>query len=149
MYGNAHRNDDFDDRRSYFLPRVVLLGSLSVGSFAPLSGRSVLVVEDEPLIALDIVEGFRAAGASVFCAHNLRDGLRLAGHPDLAAAVVDFGLSDGEGTALCERLSERGVPFVLHSGYEHISDACRRGTVVPKPAAPQQLISTIEKLLET
>ena len=31
---------------------------------APLAGRSVLIVEDEPLIALDIAEGFRRAGAS-------------------------------------------------------------------------------------
>jgi DNA-binding response OmpR family regulator len=109
----------------------------------------VLVVEDEPLIALDIVQGFRAAGASVFCARNLRDGLRLAGHPDLAAAVVDFGLSDGEGTALCERLNQRGVPFVLHTGYSHVGEVCTSAIVVPKPATPDQLVSAIEKLLET
>jgi len=120
-----------------------------MASVAPLSGRSVLVVEDEPLVALDIVEGFRRAGASVFCAHNLCDGLRLAGHPDLAAAVVDFGLSDGEGTVLCERLHERGVPFVLHSGYAHFDGACRLGVVVPKPAPAQQLVRTIEDLLQS
>lgn len=120
-----------------------------MGSIGPLAGRSILVVEDEPLIALDIVEDFKTAGASVFSARNLCDGLRLAGHPDLAAAVVDFGLSDGDGTALCERLNERGVPFVLHSGYPHLSGACRLGIVVPKPAAPGQLVSTIEKLLQT
>jgi DNA-binding response OmpR family regulator len=132
----------------FILVRVVLLGSSLVASSLPLSGRSVLVVEDEPLIALDIADGLRTAGASVYCAHNLRDGLRLAMHPDLAAAVVDFGLSDGEGTALCEKLHERGVPFVLHSGYKHVSEACRSGTVVPKPAAPQQLVQTIERLLQ-
>jgi len=61
----------------------------------PLAGRSILIVEDEPLIALDIAEGFQNAGASVFSGHNLQDGLRLAGHPDLSAAVVDFGLRSG------------------------------------------------------
>lgn len=120
-----------------------------MGSVAPLSGRSVLVVEDEPLIAFDIVEGLRTAGASVLCAHNLHDGLRLAEQADLAAAVVDFLLSDGEGTALCKRLSERGVPFVLHSGYQHVSEACRLGAVVSKPATSQHLVSTIEKLLQS
>ena len=112
-----------------------------------LVGYTVLVVEDEPLIALDIVEGFRAAGASVFAAHNLQDGLRLSGHPDLGAAVVDFGLGDREGTALCERLKELGVPFVLHSGYVDINETCKSGVLVPKPAPPQQLVSTVEKLL--
>ena len=112
-----------------------------------LSGRSILIVEDEPLIALDIVAGFRNAGASVITAHRLCDGLRLAGHPDLSAAVVDFGLSDGEGTALCERLKERGIPFVLHTGYQQINEACRAGVLVPKPAAPHQLVSTVVGLL--
>src|SRR5438552_9841535 len=100
-----------------------------------LAGRSILIVEDEPLIALDITEGFRSAGASVLSAHNLQDGLRLAGHPDLSAAVVDFGLRGGASTALCERLKERNVPFVLHSGYTKLHDACRAGVLVPKPAA--------------
>jgi DNA-binding response OmpR family regulator len=112
-----------------------------------LSGRSILIVEDEPLIALDIVENFRNAGASVIAAHRLSDGLRLAGHPDLSAAVVDFGLSDGEGTALCERLKERGIPFVLHSGYHHAGEACPADVLVAKPAAPQQLVSAVVGLL--
>ena len=112
-----------------------------------LRGCSILIVEDEPLIALDIAEGFRTAGASVLCAHNLSDGLRLAGHPDLSAAVLDFGLSDGDGTALCERLKERGIPFVLHSGYTHLHDACRAGIIVPKPATPTRLVTTVARLL--
>jgi DNA-binding response OmpR family regulator len=118
---------------------------LDVGT--ELSGRSILVVEDEPLIALDIVENFRNAGASVIAAHRLSDGLRLAGHPDLSAAVVDFGLSDGEGKALCARLKERGIPFVLHTGYPHAGEACPADALVAKPAAPHQLISAVVDLL--
>ena len=38
-----------------------------------LSGRTILVVEDEPLIALDIVDGLKAAGATVFGAHTVRE----------------------------------------------------------------------------
>ena len=114
----------------------------------PLAGHSVLVVEDEPLIALDIVDCFRTAGASVLIAHKLEDGLRLAGHPDLSAAVVDFGLSDGKGSALCERLEERGIPFVLHSGYSDIpAKASANGTVILKPAVLGELVKTVACLL--
>jgi CheY-like chemotaxis protein len=113
----------------------------------PLAGCSILVVEDEPLIALDIVDCFQKAGASVLSAPNLHDGLRLAGHPDLSAAVLDFGLSDGEGAALCERLTQRGIPFVLHSGYAHLPDACRAGIIVPKPATPTTLVTAMARLL--
>lgn len=103
-----------------------------------LAGHTILVVEDEPLIALTIVEDFKAAGASVHTAYNLCDGLRLADHPDLSAAVVDFGLSDGQGSTLCERLNERHVPFILHTGYtprprgmpigDRGAKTCRSGT---------------------
>jgi DNA-binding response OmpR family regulator len=113
-----------------------------------LAGRTILVVEDEPLIALAIVEDFKAAGASVHTAYNLCDGLRLADHPDLSAAVLDFGLTDGEGSALCERLSERQVPFVLHTGYTQVHEACRSVIVVPKPAPAGQLVSVVESLLQ-
>jgi DNA-binding response OmpR family regulator len=113
-----------------------------------LAGHTILIVEDEPLIALAIVEDFTAAGASVHTAYNLCDRLRLADHPDLSAAVVDFGLSDGKGSALCERLNERQVPFVLHTGYTHVHEACQSGIVVPKPAAAGQLVSAIERLLQ-
>src|SRR5262245_55586767 len=99
-----------------------------------LAGRSELIVEDEPLIAINIVECFRDAGASVMTARGLRDGLRLADHPHLSATIVDFGPHEVEGNELCERLKKRGVPFVLHSGYAHVEDACRSGIVVPKPA---------------
>ena len=119
-----------------------------MGSAGALTGHSILVVEDEPLIALDIAQGIRAAGAAVFTAHNLVDGLRLAGHADLSAAVLDFGLSDGDGTALCDRLKERGVPFVLHTGYSHVHEACRSAIIVPKPATPTQLVNAIQSLIK-
>jgi CheY-like chemotaxis protein len=74
--------------------------------------------------------------------------LRLAGMPDLSAAVVDFGLSDGDGAALCQLLKERRIPFVLHSAYDHVHEACRDGVVVPKPADPAVLVSTIAGFLQ-
>ena len=113
-----------------------------------LAGHTILVVEDEPLIALALAENFKAAGASVYTAYNLCDAIRLAAHPDLSAAVVAVGLPDGQGSALCERLTERQVPFVLHTGYTHVHEACRSGIVVPKPALPQQWVSVVESLLQ-
>ena len=53
-----------------------------------LSGCVILVVEDEPLIALDIAECLQAEGASVHTAHSLAEGLRLADYPDLSAVVT-------------------------------------------------------------
>ncbi len=113
-----------------------------------LSGHSILVVEDHFLIALAIADGLREAGATVMTTSSLREGLRLAGHPQLSAAVVDFRLSDGDGTELCERLNRRGVPFVLHTGFTHFEEACRMGVVVRKPAPAHRIVTAIERLLQ-
>jgi DNA-binding response OmpR family regulator len=60
----------------------------------------------------------------------LRDALALADHPDLSAAILDFGLRDGDAGPVCERLNRRGIPFVLYSGYEN---AVARGVTLRKP----------------
>ena len=74
-----------------------------------LRGRTILIVEDEPLVALDVAETIKRAGASVLLAHTLKDGLRLADHADLSAAVLDFGLIDGQASELCQRWSRRAA----------------------------------------
>jgi DNA-binding NtrC family response regulator len=112
-----------------------------------LSGRSILLVEDEPLIALDIAQAFKRVGATVVPARSLADAKRLVEQDDLSAAVVDFGLGDGDADALCARLNERAVPFVLHSGYSHVDNAYSSHVVVPKPAKPATLIDAVSRLL--
>jgi len=111
---------------------------------AALVGRSILILEDEPLIALDICEGLKSAGASVFMAHCLRDALALAHHPDLSAAILDFGLNDGDASPVCERLNRRHIPFLLYSGYEN---AAARGVTLRKPATQAELVETLARLL--
>jgi CheY-like chemotaxis protein len=82
-----------------------------------LAGRSILIVEDEPLIALEVHAAFRAAGASIISAADSKEAVRMIGLPDLSAAVVDINLGDGDDcSAVCKRLSERGIPFVFHTG---------------------------------
>jgi DNA-binding response OmpR family regulator len=112
-----------------------------------LLGHSILVVEDHFVIAADIAASLRDAGATVMTARSLSDGLRLAGDCQLSAAVVDFRLGDGDGTALCELLNRRSVPFVLHTGRAVVDEACRRGVVVSKPASAHHIVVTIKRLL--
>ena len=66
-------------------------GGVSVNNHA-LAGRCILVVEDEPVIALQLETQLNAAGARVYSAGRLRDALYMAEHPALSAAVLDFRL---------------------------------------------------------
>ena len=114
-----------------------------------LQGHSILVVEDEPLIALDIVEGLQSAGALVLTAHSLQDGLKLAAQSELSAAVLDFGLGDSEGTTICQCLKQRGIPLVFHTGYTPLPRACGSEIVITKPASREQLVAAIQGLLRS
>ena len=113
-----------------------------------LAGRSILIVEDEPLIAIEIVKAFEGAGALVESARTIAEAKRLVERGGISAAVVDFGLGDGDADWLCERLTRGNIPFVLHSGYSHLGEACRSGIVVPKPADPIALVGVLAKALE-
>jgi DNA-binding response OmpR family regulator len=135
------------NRRQSLAPALSrAFGNVMPGS--SLGGRSILVVEDEPLIALDIVQAFEKAGAVVLAARSLADAIRFVEHDGLSAAILDFGLGDDDASALCLRLKERRIPFILHSGYSHHGPACRNGIVIPKPASPATLIETVVGLLQ-
>jgi CheY-like chemotaxis protein len=112
----------------------------------PLIGRSVLVVEDEALVFLDIAKAFEVVGATVLAAPTLASAIQLVEREGLSAAVIDFGLGHCDADVVCVRLKERNIPFILHSGYSHIGD-CHGGVVVPKPANPSVLVDTVVKLL--
>jgi DNA-binding response OmpR family regulator len=112
-----------------------------------LQGCSILVVEDEPLIAADIAQALKRAGADVTTTGTLRHALLLVEKDGLAAAVLDHALGDEDASKLCERLKERGIPFLTYSGYEQLEGACRDGVHVSKPADTGLLVAKVQALL--
>jgi len=113
----------------------------------PLVGRVILVIEDEPLIALDIQDAFEDAGAKTITARTLASALSAVENPALSAAIVDHALGDNDSSELCERLTERAVPFVTYSGFAHRDGACAGAKHVNKPASPSVLVATVTGLL--
>ena len=114
-----------------------------------LAGRFVLIVEDE--LSLGVTAALRAAGARVLTAGYLEAGLFITEHPELAAAVIDLHLSDGNSTSICRRLQHLGVPFVVHTGYPSMLP-CAEWPDVPvisKPARPGQVIAALVYLLHS
>jgi DNA-binding response OmpR family regulator len=80
-----------------------------VGSVG-LAGRSILVVEDEPLIALDLIKHIEDAGAKVLSSATVADALRLAERPGLGAAVLDWRLTDGDCAPVATFLKHAASP---------------------------------------
>jgi len=114
-----------------------------------LKGRLILVVEDEPLIALDVTRAVTTAGAKVVSAGYLESGLCSTEHPALAAAVVDLRLADGSGAKICERLRKRRVPFIIHTAYPQFARAQWPDVpMVTKPARPEEIVSALQRLIQ-
>src|SRR3984893_6944761 len=85
----------------------------------PLTGKSVLVIEDEALIALNVESCLQDAGAAVVIANSIALAQSdLAGGTPFDAAVVDVLLADRNPRPLLHVLSERGVAGVIPTGDE-------------------------------
>ena len=89
----------------------------SMNDNSPLSGVTVLVVEDDLLLAMDLEGTLVGMGAAVVgVCHTLEEALARADADDFAVAVLDFSLGSQSVTPLARRLARRNVPFILHTG---------------------------------
>ena len=106
-------------------------------------GLTFLVVEDEPLIAMDIATALEDCGAGVTTTTTLKHALLLAEHDGLAGAIVDHSLGDGDTAVLRSRLRERGIPFLVYSGFEIDGEP-----YLMKPATSDQLVAAMQSLIQ-
>lgn len=80
-------------------------------------GRNILVVEDEPLIAMMLEDFLETLGHNVHAScDNLADGLSHADDAELDVAILDVNLKGEAVWSLAERLRARGLPFVIATG---------------------------------
>lgn len=114
-----------------------------------LTGCSILVVEDEPLISIDVQAALKGAGASVVAATDATDAVRMVASTKLTAAVLDVDLGDLDCWVVC-RLLERGeVPFVFYTGYtqSEVFKDWPEAPVLAKPATHERIVAAVADLL--
>ena len=113
-----------------------------------LKGLSVLIVEDEFLLAVNLETIMRDAGAqNIRMAATVVDATILIERGAYDAAILDIRLMDGDSLPLAEKLIDRGVPVVIHSGYTNPSHSqiLPEAVFLPKPAAPTEIIEALLK----
>jgi DNA-binding response OmpR family regulator len=115
-----------------------------------LAGRTILVVEDEPLVGLDIADAIRDAGAHVVFSHNVRDALTKAATAEIAAAVLDINVAGEDCSLVCQQLADRGIPFLFHTGHTAIPalDRWPNALVVRKPSRPTEIPTVLAKIVD-
>ena len=85
----------------------------------PFSGLSVMLLEDEYLIALDAEENLAALGLKdVRVVNTLAGAAVIAERGDIDVAILDLNINGEMSFGIAEMFRERGVPVVFASGYE-------------------------------
>jgi len=82
-----------------------------------IQGRTVLVLEDEPIIAFALEDMLIDHGATpLFCGSlEAAAGTLDRTEPDLA--ILDVNIHGEQSYPIAQRLAERGVPFIFATGY--------------------------------
>lgn len=88
----------------------------------PLSGRRVLVVEDDYFLATDTCQWLIDAGAEVVGpTSDANEARGLLERERVDSAVVDINLGTGPTYEIARRLNREEVPFLFATGYDRSS----------------------------
>ena len=117
-----------------------------------LKNAPILIVEDEPFIALELKATIEDAGGKVVGpVGSVSAALALLQTCVVAAAVLDVQLIDRDVAPVAEALVERGVPFVFQSARSLPLDLqlrCPDAVVFEKPISAESLNATLSALIE-
>lgn len=110
-----------------------------------LANRSILIVEDEPLIALDLsIEVEMLDGRVVGPTPSVAGALAILENEQVCAAILDSNLADRDVTPVALWLIQCRVPFVIHSGLGIPEQLALRHPslgFVPKPAPASAVLA--------
>lgn len=114
-----------------------------------LEGCRIVVVEDDPIVSLDLDFTLSEAGAIVV-GPFADTATALAGEGLADAAVLDVNLGAGSVFPLAERLDRAGVPILFHTGYWDVTWLRRmfpHAEILPKPSLPEEIVTSLGELL--
>lgn len=112
---------------------------------------TILLLEDEALIALDLQYALEAAGHEVAALSSNAAANAWLGNHTPSAAIVDLKLRDGDSTALADRLASSQVPMVIYTGRDvrkaDLSQSLRQVPILKKPADQEGVVATLQAQL--
>lgn len=118
-----------------------------------LKGRRILVVEDEPLIAMMLVEILEGEGCEVAGpAYNEAQAFELLKTEQINVAILDFNLGrDQTSAGIATHLVERDIPFLFATGYgvQALRNANWTQPAIGKPYHAPEVIAAVTRLLDT
>ncbi|MEO6313042.1 MAG: response regulator [Sphingomicrobium sp.] len=114
-----------------------------------LAGKKILLVEDSPVVS-DIAEEVLGELGCVVVgpAANLATGRELASEAEIDAAIVDVRIRGDKSFGICDLLDDRGVPFILTSGYADwpVPEKWENVPQLPKPYKLEDVEAVLKSL---
>ncbi|MGF0536948.1 response regulator [Agrobacterium sp. ES01] len=99
--------------------------------------ETILVLEDNPMLALDAATAVADAGFDVAITARCGEALAMLEGVRFKCAILDFNLLDGDSVIVAKRLMEMGTPFRIVSGRpiaEIASSGIPADFILAKPA---------------
>lgn len=119
---------------------------------AILVGRTVLLVEDSLIIALDAEDVLERLGAkSVVTASTVAGALEAVENSRPALAMLDINLGDSTSYLVADKLSEQGIPYLFASGYgeqAQLPERHKDSPVLQKPYTLENVARALEPLVQ-
>jgi CheY-like chemotaxis protein len=115
----------------------------------PAEGRTVLVVEDEALVAMLVEDALLDAGFRVLGpAATVEEAMQLLESERPDAVVLDLNLAGETSTPVADALAERGIPYVIATGYgaSGLPAGHQSAMVLAKPYDPSELTAMLGRL---
>ncbi|WP_158970300.1 HWE histidine kinase domain-containing protein [Chachezhania sediminis] len=141
----------FVERRTEALETLAPAPAPEPDATALLSGP-VMVVEDNLIIAMDAADILGEFGAkAAHVAGSVAEAFRIADAHSLTLAVLDINLGSETSLPVAKYLNERGVPFILASGYGGQPDSLADFPpciMVQKPFTVETLAKAVQTVLE-
>ncbi len=110
----------------------------------------ILIIEDEPIIALDLQETLIEAGFTVVgVTGRLEHALEFIADTIFDAAIVDANLAGISASPAALALAARGLPFIVLSGYSRgqQQDEFGGAPYLQKPCRPAHIIQALQDLV--
>jgi DNA-binding response OmpR family regulator len=101
-----------------------------------LTGRTILVLEDEVLIARDLQIALENTGSTVILADTPQEAKILVERTNIDGAILDHGLEHESNLQLYATLRRRNIPFVIHTGVTKLICEDDKVPHIMKPSDP-------------
>jgi CheY-like chemotaxis protein len=127
------------------------VSNVEAASSGALSGKRVLVIEDETLVAMlveDLLDELGCTVAATFSRVSQAQDF-LAKSTDFDAAILDVNIAGEDVYSIATALSTKDIPFVFVTGYgpAGVKEEWRERGVVQKPIQQSELAQLLEAAL--